>query len=243
MRFFHPALFLLLCVLAPGLQGQTMQAKNAEHGQLIERLYPSPALKVLVKLETPQREYQEAVNQAYKEGVPTPILNELVALRALKNADKQSLQALLPILQANAEKYLPENSVFPDKTAARLAVKSIERVLMQDEQAPGALAKASQYAGEMAVARRIKIQLGMVDSLVDIAAIENNLNPGTPVEEAVWRAHQKPQTGFVAPPTDECGSAFGPQIVDTKPTVPKATYERFKNVVPDSFWAPFGVPK
>ncbi len=210
---------------------------------MLEKLYPTPALRVIMRNEVSYQLYQEAVNDAYQAGVPRSILNECVATRAMLKADAASLQQLLPALKADLENYRPETSVFPDKAGAAFVVKSIETALAEEQLSPGALAKRAKFAGDMAVARKIRAQLATVDALVDAQTIAKKLATGTSVPEAVWRSGAAPGNRFVTTGTDELGNAFGPQKAGQPPVVPKVSYERLKAVVPDSFWSPFGIPK
>lgn len=210
---------------------------------MLEKRYPVPAFKVLMEMKVSQQLYQEAVNDAHASGVPSHLLSEFVALRALRNADAKTLEAMLPSLKAELGNYRPEASAFSDEASEARAIQTMERVLLVEKGAPGTLAKRAKDAGEMEIARKIRTQLELVDSAVDQEAIENHLAVGAPVPEARWKSWLKKSTPLAIAGTDELGNPFGPQIVDTVPSVPKASYQRLKAVVPDNFWAPYGIPK
>jgi len=234
------ALFLLLSTI---VHAEDADSKNLEHAKMLQRLYPTPALQVVIRNEVSYQIYQEAVNDAYRAGVPSSILNECVATRAMLRADAASLRQLLPKLKENLASYRPETSVFPDKEAAEFVVKTIQKALDDEEQAPGSLAKRAKFSSDMGIARKIKAQLATVEALVDAQAIAKKLPPGTDVPESVWRSGATPGSRFATTNVDELGNEFGPQKTNQQPTVPKGSYERLKTVVPDSFWAPFGIPK
>jgi hypothetical protein len=49
--------------------------------------------------------------------------------------------------------------------------------------------------------------------------------------------------GLTGAGLDPFGEAYGDQYVDEVPMVPVAAYEQLRSVVPDSFWAPYQVPR
>jgi hypothetical protein len=240
---FGVFLFSALGLLSTGLHAQEADPKAAAHGAMLERLYPTPALKIVTQGDAPHQAYQAAVNEAYRAGVPASLLNECVATRAMFKADAAGLQSVLPGLKAGLAKHRPETSLFGDKATAVMMVQAIENMLAEEKQTPGSLAKRAVLIRGRAAARQVRAQLLALDALMDVQAIEKNLRPGTVVPEAQWRTGAKPGTYFATTGADELGNAFGPQVVDKPPTVPKATYDQLKAVVPDSYWAPFGVPK
>lgn len=239
-RCLHLAILSLL-LLAASLRAA--EDAQQQHSKRLEKLYPTPAFQILTQVETPHEAYQAAVNAAYRAGVPSSLLNECVATRAMMRADLASLQRLLPALKANLEKYTPETSLFPDKAGAAQIVTIIEKAVEEEQRAPGTLALRAKRASEMGIARKIRSQLTTVDSLVDMRALSKQLTEGTQVTEDQWRAGAPAGTYFTSTGVDELGNPFGPQIVGKPPMVPKASYERLKNFVPDTFWSPFGVPK
>lgn len=244
MRAVHlPLALVSLLLLAASLRAEDAEQKNANHGKLLEKLYPTPAFQVLANTDAPHEAYQAAVNAAHRAGVPVSILNECVATRAMMKGDVAGLQRILPALQAGLEKYTPETSMFPDKAAAANIVHVIENVLLEELRAPGSVARRAKQAGEWAIARKIRAQLVAVDALVDVQSLGKKLPNGAPVAEAQWRSGANPGTYFTTTGADELGNPFGPQVVGKPPIVPKASYERLKVFVPDSFWSPFGIPK
>jgi hypothetical protein len=236
-------LLLPLLLLATPLRAEDSREKALDHAKLIEKLYPTAALQVLAQTDTPHAAYQAAVNAAHRAGVPTSILNECVATRAMMKGDVAALQRLLPVLKSGLEKYTPETSIFPDKTEAANIVQIIEKALREEQQAPGAVARRAKQAGEWAIARKIRAQLVSVDALVDVQSLGKKLSRGAAVTEVQWRSGANPGSYFATTGADELGNPFGPQIVGKPPTVPKASYDRLKAVVPDSFWSPFAIPK
>lgn len=226
-----------------GQRGKEEVSKEVAHSQMLEKRYAVSAFKVLMEMKVSQQLYQEAVNDAYASGVPSRLLSEFVALRALKNADAKTLELALPALKAEVGKYRPEASIFPDDASEKTAIETMEKVLLEEQKVPGSFAKRAKYAREMEIARSIRAQLSLVDSSIDQEAIMMNLKAGSPVPEARWRSYLKKESKLAMTGLDELGNAFGPQVVDTPPAVPKASYMRLKAVVPDSFWAPFGIPK
>jgi hypothetical protein len=247
----HLLILVILSLLASTLKaGEANQKpkpidheKAVGHGRLLEKLYPTPAMGVLVQTDTPHEAYQAAINAAYRAGVPPSILNECVAMRAMMKGDVAALQRLLPILKTGLEKYTPETSMFPEKSDAANIVSTIEEALLEEQRSPGAVARRAKQATEIGIARKIRAQLISVDALVDVQSLGKNLRDGAPVAEAEWRAGAKPGSYFTTTGADELGNPFGAQVVGKRPTVPKASYERLKAYVPDTFWSPFGVPR
>ena len=61
---FGVFLFSALCLFSSGLRAQEADAKSAAHGAMLERLYPTPALKALTDgSELSHQAYQAAVNE------------------------------------------------------------------------------------------------------------------------------------------------------------------------------------
>ena len=60
------ALFLLLSTI---VHAEDADSKNLEHAKMLQRLYPTPALQVVIRNEVSYQIYQEAVNDAYHAGV------------------------------------------------------------------------------------------------------------------------------------------------------------------------------
>ncbi len=247
MNFVRLHIVFALLILTPALHAgdanQQNQQKAFDHAKLLEKLYPTPALQVLTQTDTPHEAYQAAVNAAYRAGVPASILNECVATRAMLKGDAAALKRLLPALKAGLEKYTEETSMFVEKAGAESMVKSIETALLEEERSPGAVVRRAKQAGEMVIARKIRAQLVSVDAMVDMQAIDTHLAEGAPVTEAQWRSRAKPGSYFATTGVDELGNPFGAQTAGKPPTVPKASYDRLKAVVPDSFWHPFSIPK
>jgi hypothetical protein len=171
-------LFSALGLLFTGLHAQEADPKAAAHGAMLERLYPTPALKTLTQGDVPHQAYQAAVNEAYRAGVPASILNECVATRAMMKGDGAGLQSVLPALKAGLVKHRPETSLFPKETAIMM-VQAIENMLAEEKQTPGSLAKRAVLIRGRAAARQVRAQLLALDALVDVQAIEKNLRPGT----------------------------------------------------------------
>ncbi len=239
----HGAILSLAFLLPATLRAGDADVKNLEHAKLLQQLYPTPSLQVVIKNEVSYQLYQDAVNEAYKAGVPSSILNECVATRAMLRADAASLRQLLPTLREGAANYRPETSVFPDKAAAEQMVATIEKALAEEDKSPGSLANRAKAASEKSIARKIREQLVMLDALVDEQARTRKLPTGAEITEVMWRSTAPAGSHLAKTGTDELGHEFGPQKADQRPTVPKASYDRLKTVVPDSFWEPFGIPK
>lgn len=250
MRTFLLRAAICSCLLASSLPFVSAQTpaetaasqREAEHQRRLERLYPSAVWVTLRNTDVPSKDYQQVVNQAAADGIPRAILHEVVAIRAMRAADVRSLEQLLPSLKKNFETYRPETSIFSDPRTASYTIKTIERILTAEKEKPGTLAEKSVVAKEKEVARTVRDQLNYVESLVEQHAIAHNVAAGGAVSEDEWRKQAAPDSRWAKTNTDEYGSPIGAQVVDQKPTVPKATYEHFKTIVEDSFWAPYPLP-
>src|SRR4051812_24356402 len=74
----------------PSTKGKNEPSKEVVHGQMLEKRYAVSAFKILAEMKVSQQLYQEAVNDAYASGVPSRLLSEFVALRAMRNADAKT---------------------------------------------------------------------------------------------------------------------------------------------------------
>ena len=88
-------------------------------------------------------------------------------------------------------------------------------------------------------ASKILNDLRMVDSAVDQYAIENSKSTGNPVGVTDWTNYVKKGTVLFATGKDLFGNDFGPQVVDTLPSVPANTKTALSDVTDNGFWSPF----
>ena len=88
-------------------------------------------------------------------------------------------------------------------------------------------------------ATRILNDLRMIDSAVDQYAIETNRVTGNPVAVGDWTAYLKSGTVLYNTGNDLLGHPYGPQVVDTLPKVPTASYAGLSDVAPAEFWSPY----
>ena len=88
-------------------------------------------------------------------------------------------------------------------------------------------------------ASRIINDLRLIDSAVDQYAIENNKSSGATVNTADWTNYLKKGTTLWSTGTDILGNAYGPQKVDTLPSVPSSTKTALSDVTDPSFWSPY----
>ncbi|HEY2140040.1 MAG TPA: type II secretion system protein [Chthoniobacterales bacterium] len=88
-------------------------------------------------------------------------------------------------------------------------------------------------------ASRIINDLRLIDSAVDQYAIENNKMTGTAVAVADWTNYLKKGTNLYATGVDILGNAYGPQTVDSLPSVPSASKNALSDVTDTTFWSPY----
>lgn len=88
-------------------------------------------------------------------------------------------------------------------------------------------------------ASRIINDLRLIDSAVDQYAIENNKSTGATVNTADWTNYLKKGTNLYNTGTDILGNAYGPQAVDTLPSVPSSSKAALSDVADNTFWSPY----
>ena len=88
-------------------------------------------------------------------------------------------------------------------------------------------------------ASRIINDLRLIDSAVDEYAIENNKTSGAPVAVADWTNYLKKGTTLYLTGIDILGNAYGPQTVDSLPSVPAASKAALSDVTDYTFWSPY----
>jgi prepilin-type N-terminal cleavage/methylation domain-containing protein len=89
-------------------------------------------------------------------------------------------------------------------------------------------------------ASRILNDLRMIDSAVDQYAVETNRTSGATVAVTDWTNYLKKGSLLYNTGTSLLGSAYGPQVVDTIPTVPPNDYATLSDVAGVGFWSPYG---
>jgi prepilin-type N-terminal cleavage/methylation domain-containing protein len=89
-------------------------------------------------------------------------------------------------------------------------------------------------------ASRILNDLRMIDSAVDQYAIETNRTTGTTVAVTDWTNYLKKGSLLYNSGNSILGTAYGPQVVDTIPTVPPNDYATLSDVAGVGFWSPYG---
>jgi prepilin-type N-terminal cleavage/methylation domain-containing protein len=88
-------------------------------------------------------------------------------------------------------------------------------------------------------ASKIINDLRLVDAAVDQYAIETGKVTGNDVYTADWTAYVKKDTQLFLTGADIFGNGFGPQVVDTIPKVPQASYDVLSDVADAGFWSPY----
>jgi prepilin-type N-terminal cleavage/methylation domain-containing protein len=88
-------------------------------------------------------------------------------------------------------------------------------------------------------ASRIINDLRLIDSAVDQYAIENNKMTGSAVAVADWTNYLKKGTNLYLTGIDILGNAYGPQTVDSIPSVPSASRAALSDVTDNTFWSPY----
>jgi prepilin-type N-terminal cleavage/methylation domain-containing protein len=88
-------------------------------------------------------------------------------------------------------------------------------------------------------ASRIINDLRLIDSAVDQYAIENNKTTGAPVAVSDWTNYLKKGTNLYVTGIDILGNSYGPQTVDSLPSVPAASKAALSDVTDYAFWSPY----
>ena len=94
-------------------------------------------------------------------------------------------------------------------------------------------------ARKRAQATRILNDLRLIDSAVDQYAIETNKATGASVNVSDWTNYLKKGSVLYNTGKDLFGDDYGPQAVDTLPTVPTSAKSSLSDVVDASFWSPY----
>ena len=88
-------------------------------------------------------------------------------------------------------------------------------------------------------ASRILNDLRLIDSAVDMYAIENNKSTGNVVGIADWTKYLKAGTNLYLTGKDILGNSYLSQTVDNLPRVPTASKNALSDVVDATFWSPY----
>ena len=88
-------------------------------------------------------------------------------------------------------------------------------------------------------ASRIINDLRLIDSAVDMYAIENNKASGNLVRIVDWTKYMKPGTNLYLTGSDILGSPYGAQSVDSIPRVPTTSKNALSDVTDYTFWSPY----
>jgi prepilin-type N-terminal cleavage/methylation domain-containing protein len=88
-------------------------------------------------------------------------------------------------------------------------------------------------------ASKILNDLRMIDSAVDQYAIETNKTTGATVTVTDWTNYLKKGSILYNTGADLFGATYGPQTVDSLPTVPASSKAALSDVADTSFWSPY----
>jgi prepilin-type N-terminal cleavage/methylation domain-containing protein len=88
-------------------------------------------------------------------------------------------------------------------------------------------------------AAKIINDLRLIDSAMDQYAIETTKKSGDPIAVADWTNYLKKDTVLFATGQDLFGDAYGPQNVDSHPSVPANAKTALSDVTDDAYWSPF----
>jgi prepilin-type N-terminal cleavage/methylation domain-containing protein len=88
-------------------------------------------------------------------------------------------------------------------------------------------------------ASRIINDLRLIDSAVDQYAIETNKTSGATVAVTDWTNYLKKGTNLYTTGNDILGYSYGPQKVDSLPSVPAASKLALSDVTDATFWSPY----
>ncbi len=90
-------------------------------------------------------------------------------------------------------------------------------------------------------ASKVLNDLRMIDAAVDQYAIETSKVTGSSVGKDDWIKYVKKDTNLYATGADLFGNTYAdPQVVDSLPKAPQATYNTLSDVTDDAFWSPYG---
>jgi type II secretory pathway pseudopilin PulG len=88
-------------------------------------------------------------------------------------------------------------------------------------------------------ASRIINDLRLIDSAVDMYAIENNKSTGNLVPVTDWTKYIKAGSNLYVTGKDILGNTYGGQSVDSLPRVPASSKAALSDVVDQTFWSPY----
>jgi prepilin-type N-terminal cleavage/methylation domain-containing protein len=88
-------------------------------------------------------------------------------------------------------------------------------------------------------ASRILNDLRLIDSAVDQYAIETNKLSGATVAVTDWTNYLKKGSVLYTSGADIFNSTYGPQNVDSLPSVPASSKAALSDVADTSFWSPY----
>jgi prepilin-type N-terminal cleavage/methylation domain-containing protein len=88
-------------------------------------------------------------------------------------------------------------------------------------------------------ASRILNDLRLIDSAVDQYAIETNKATSAAVGTTDWTNYLKKGSVLYNTGADIFGNAYGPQTVDSLPSVPTNTKTALSDVADTTFWSPY----
>ncbi len=88
-------------------------------------------------------------------------------------------------------------------------------------------------------ASRILNDLRFIDSAVDQYALENGKASGAPVSTIDWTHYLKPNTNLYLTAADIFGNHYGPQTVDSLPSVAASAKTALSDVADTYFWSPY----
>jgi len=88
-------------------------------------------------------------------------------------------------------------------------------------------------------ASRIINDLRLIDSAVDQYAIETNKKSGDTVNTVDWTNYLKKGTNLYTTGLDILGNSYGPQKVDSLPSVPASSKDALSDVTDATFWSPY----
>ena len=88
-------------------------------------------------------------------------------------------------------------------------------------------------------ASRIINDLRLIDSALDQYAIEHDKKTGDPVAVSDWTNYLKKGINLYVTGNDVFGNGFGPQTVDSLPSVPSSSKTALSDVADNTFWSPY----
>ena len=130
--------------------------------------------------------FAAAAGRARAAGVPENLLAEATSLRAVFDVDQAGVRAVVPALRRARAEWRPETSLFPSATMSEFWLNALTMAMSMESMEPGSFVKMARPVRKRRLAELIREEQRIIDSGVNMIAIEENLRTGTVLPEARW---------------------------------------------------------